>query len=149
MSYSEKPNFLQITSSQCPNPILSSRNNSQNDLSFIYTNCFLLHFLRTTQWWHKGKKLRFALKLQFSGTKVTIGTFWLYLNRYCRKVKEVLAPPSLRKLCFHFPVSKSPFHDPNPMFPQNTCHSQFLFYTLQDSLVNKICRNSFEILKSK
>ena len=53
-------------------------------------------------------------------TTVTIGTFWLYLNRYCRKVKEVLAPPSIRyyKHRFHFSVSESLSHVPNPIFPE-------------------------------
>ena len=121
MFYCDKLNFLQITTYQCPNTILSSRNNSQKDhSSCMQTSCFLLHFLRTTQRWHKGNKLDIALKLQFSRTTVTIGTFWLYLNRYCRKVKEVLSPPSIRyyEHCFHFSVSESLSHVPNPIFPE-------------------------------
>lgn len=128
--------YLQITTSQWPNIILSGRNNSLKDhSSFIHTSRFLLHFLRTTQRWHKGTKLRSA-SIQFSRTTVTIGTIWLYLTRYCRKVLEVLAPPSLRN------------RDQNPIFLRaKTCHFQFLFYFHQDSLVNKMCRNSFEIIK--
>ena len=45
-----------------------------------------------------------------------------------------------------------PINGPRPKcnFPRaKTCHFQSLFYPDQDSLINKICRNTFEILKSK